>query len=82
MRDALAVGIIILFLLYTVDVISDMNSAKDLKLKYSIEEPSFMGVFYYTNSYKIDSVGCVSFYNELDSNSVILCGSYKIQILN
>lgn len=79
MRETILGIIIMLLVLYIFYLIIDMSSAKE---KYSIEQPSFMSVVYYTNSYKIDSVGCVSFYNELDSNSVILCGSYKIQILN
>ncbi len=90
MRDFLAgiiitllAGIIIpLFFLQAFVIASEMGSAKELKLKYSIEEPGFIGVIYYTNSYKIDSIGCVSFRDELDSSSVILCGSYKIETLN
>lgn len=71
MKNPILGIIIMLFVLYMIYLIidmSDMGSANDLKIKYSINESGFMGMAYYTNSYKIDSLGCVSFYNELDSN--------------
>ncbi len=54
-----------------------VNKAEDLKLKYSIDK-TLLDWGYFTNEYRIDSLGMVHFKDGVDSVDIIISGSYTI----
>lgn len=81
MKNALISSILVMMCISFIVYLIDYKKAYDKKIKFSIEE-SFISFPYYTNSYSIDSLGCIHYINEIDSNEVIICGSYTIKNLN
>lgn len=78
MKNTLSTTLVVMIFLSFFIILKDNYTANERKLQFSIEQSGF-SFPHYAHSYKIDSVGCVHFYDDIDSTDVIICGSYSIK---